>query len=194
VRTNPLSAVLLCFALAGCHSVAPDGSRIFYVGHGIEVTRQPYWTNQQIGPPGGAQYIWTIDGFALNEMIFATGISNGNPIVSDPQNIYDLPVYRRTMLPDDVMELIAATLRKLGYQRLRTDALHPIMFGSATGFRFSFSYATESGLEMKGTAVIAQRGRLDVILFTAPGEYYFDHYLPTVENVFASIRAPGAEP
>jgi len=184
-----VSLFLLCATLAGCQSVAPNGPRIADVGHGIEVSRQAAWTVQEIGPPRGKhQYIWTVDGFALNEMVFTTGISRGDPIFPDPQDDYDLPVYHATMLPDEVMELVAASLRKFGYQQLRTDSLHPVPFGTATGFRFSFTYTTDDGLEMKGTAVIAQRGGLDVILFTAPTEYYFDHYLPMVEDVFASIR------
>jgi hypothetical protein len=160
------------------------------VGHDIEILRDPAWTVQAIGPPNNRQYVWTVDGVALNELIFTTDISSGDPIIPDPEDDYDLPVYRPTMLPDDVMELIAASLRKFGYQQLRTDALHPVLFGLGTGFRFNFSYTTESGLEMKGTAVIAQRGGLDVILFTAPSEYYYDHYLPMVEYAFASIHVP----
>ena len=189
MRANLPFLAFICAALAGCQSVGPDGSRIANVGHGIRISRDAAWTVEETGPRGNSRYLWTVDGFALDEMIFSTNIAAGDPVFPDPQDNYDLPVYRETMLPDEVMELVAATLRKFGYQQLRTDALHPVPFGSATGFRFNFSYTTGDGLEMKGTAVIAQRRRLDVILFRAPSEYYFDHYLPMVEQVFASIRA-----
>jgi hypothetical protein len=189
MSTKLLSLLLLCAVLAGCHTVAPDGSKTVYLGHGIRVSQQPAWTTQEIGRGSNQHYLWTIDGFALNEMVFSIDISRGTPIFSDPRDEYDLPEYRETMLPDELMELVAATLRKFGYQQLRTDALRPVPFGMATGFRFNFTYTTGDGLEMKGTAVVAPRGRLDVILFTAPSEYYFDHYLPMVEYVFASIRA-----
>ena len=87
--------------------------------------------------------------------------------------------------------ILAGTLHLIYIGWVPLWGVHPVPFGTATGFRFNFTYTTDDGLEMKGTAVIAQRGRLDVILFTAPSEYYFDHYLPMVEEVFTSIRAGG---
>jgi hypothetical protein len=45
------------------------------------------------------------------------------------------------------------------------------------------------GLQVKGMVLAAQRGgRLDLIMFTAPAEYYFDRYSPTVEQVFSSVK------
>jgi hypothetical protein len=44
---------------------------------------------------------------------------------------------------------------------------------------------------MKGMALFAQRRKkLDVILFVAPSEYYFDQYAPTVEKIFSSVQVP----
>jgi hypothetical protein len=55
------------------------------------------------------------------------------------------------------------------------------------------NYTTGDGLQMKGAVLFAQRrNKLDVILFAAPAEYYFDRYMPTVEKVFASVRIPDA--
>ena len=34
-------------------------------------------------------------------------------------------------------------------------------------------------------------GRLDLIVFTAPQEYYFAHYAPTVEQIFNSVQVAG---
>jgi hypothetical protein len=42
---------------------------------------------------------------------------------------------------------------------------------------------------MKAMVLAAQRVEaLDLIMFSAPAEYYFDRYAPTVEQVFASVR------
>ncbi len=43
---------------------------------------------------------------------------------------------------------------------------------------------------MKAMVLAAQRGEtLDLIMFSAPAEYYFDRYAPTVEQIFSSVRA-----
>ena len=95
------------------------------------------------------------------------------------------------MLPDDVMDMIASTLGKNGDQQVRTSALRPVPFGTVTGFRFDLAFTTEDGLQMKGMAFFAQRRkRLDVILFVAPSEYYYDQYAPTVERIFSSVQVP----
>jgi len=91
-----------------------------------------------------------------------------------------------------VMELLAANLGKLGYQQVKTANLRPAPFGSAAGFRFDMTFSTQDGLEMKGEALFAQRdGKLDMILFMAPTEYYYDHFGPTVEKVFGSVQIAG---
>jgi hypothetical protein len=87
------------------------------------------------------------------------------------------------------MEMVAGTLGTAGNQQLRTMALRPVPFGTTTGFRFDLAFTTKDGLQMKGTVLFAQRrNKLDVLLFVAPSEYYFDRYAPTVEKVFASVR------
>jgi len=46
---------------------------------------------------------------------------------------------------------------------------------------------------MKGTALMAQRNKkLDLIIFVAPSEYYYDRYAPVVDRIFASVKL--AEP
>ena len=101
-------------------------------------------------------------------------------------------LYNTTMLPDDVMEMIAGTLGKAGSAIAHLGA-PPVPFGTVTGFRFDLAFTTEDGLQMKGIALFAQRRKkLDVILFVAPSEYYYDEYAPTVEKIFASVRVPDA--
>ena len=96
------------------------------------------------------------------------------------------------MLPNDVMDLLASTVEKIGYRQVRTSGLAPFPFGAGTGFRFNLDFTTANDLQMKGTALAAQRsGKLDLILFAAPAEYYFGRYEPTVEKIFASVSAPG---
>jgi hypothetical protein len=81
---------------------------------------------------------------------------------------------------------------KAGNEQIRTTALHPASFGQAMGFRGDLSFVARDGQQMRGTALFAQRqGKLDLIVYVAPDEYYFEHGLPAVEKVFASIRTAG---
>lgn len=195
MRNLILPAILLCMALTGCVSVkAVDGMGPVNVGDEITVQPQMAWAAAGGALTGGSAALWTVDGFGLNEMRFMTGIAAGDPVLR-LANVErkDMIVYNTTMLPDDVMEMVAATLGKAGFRQIQTDALHPVPFGASTGFRFDLNYTTQDGLQMKGAALFAQRrNKLDVMLFTAPAEYYYDRYMPTVEKVFASVQVPGA--
>ncbi|HXJ00673.1 MAG TPA: hypothetical protein VNH44_05580 [Micropepsaceae bacterium] len=201
MRPRVLLMAAFCLALAGCQSFKPiEAMKAVDVGDGITVEPQVEWAFA-VGPLNGGMSgtVWTIDGFGLNELRFLTGVAGGAPLLRiDGIDRKDMVAYNTTMLPDDVMEMVAGTLGKAGNQQLRTAALRPVPFGTGTGFRFDLSYTTKDGLQMKGTALFAQRkNKLDVILFAAPSEYYYDRYVPTVEKVFASVRvadAPGAKP
>jgi hypothetical protein len=179
------------------------------VGDGITVDPEIEWTSAA-GPraviPGlglekllfltqrDTTGVWTIDGLGLDELVFLTGVTAGDPLFRNPGAApKDMVRYNTTMLPDDVMDMIAGTLGKAGYQQLRTSNLRPVPFGAVTGFRFDLAYTTQDGLQMKGMVLFAQRGKkLDVILFLAPSEYYYDRYAPTVERIFSSVRVPDA--
>jgi hypothetical protein len=177
-------------ACATFQAVAPD--KPVKVGDDVTVESQVAWANA-VGT-GLSGTIWTIDGLGLNELRFLTGIALGNPLIQIPGVARkDMTAYDMTMLPNDVMELLASTLGKIGNQQVRADGLRPVPFGSVQGFRFDLTFLTQDGLQMRGTAVAAQRkGKLDLILFVAPAEYYYERYAPTVEKVFASIKVPDA--
>ena len=164
------------------------------MGDDITVDPQTVWASAAGPRNGGTRTVWTIDGLGLDELRFLTGVAPGAPLLRIPGvEQKDIVLYNTTMLPDDVMDMVAGTLGKAGDQQLRTSALRPAAFGTVTGFRFDLAFTTEDGLQMKGMALFAQRRKkLDVILFVAPSEYYYDEYAPTVEKIFASVRVPDA--
>lgn len=207
-----LLLALFCGMLAACQSVQEKGrNQTAYVGDGITVDPQIAWTNaaglgehdtvvdfQMIWARavdlGDTVSVWTIDGLDLDELLFFAGVAPGAPLLQIPGVAQkDMVLYNTAMLPDDVMDMIVSTLGKAGDQQLRTSALRPVPFGTATGFRFDLAFTTQDGLQMKGMAFFAQRRKkLDVILFLAPSEYYFDRYAPTVEKIVSSVQVPDA--
>jgi hypothetical protein len=187
-------AIGACLALSGCAGVGGAGFRTVEagmtvnVGNNVTVDPQIVWANPY--GPGISTTVWTIDGFGLNDLRFLMGIKPGTPLARvsgvEPSEV---GTYAATMLPNDVMELLSSTLGKAGFQQIRTDRLRPAQFGADQGFRFDLNYSRKNGLRMKAMVLAAQRGEaLDLIMFSAPAEYYFDRYAPTVEQVFASVR------
>ncbi|MDE2181654.1 MAG: hypothetical protein KGJ78_01395 [Alphaproteobacteria bacterium] len=188
LRVLALGAALL---VAGCAAyTAIDGAKTVSVGDNVSVTPQIAWA--QVNNPGLNGTVWTADGVMLDSLMFFTGVAPGQPLIKvSGTSKDDLPrPYQKGMVADDVMDLLVSNFSKIGYQHVRTANLHPARFGSADGFRFEFTFDTQEGLDMKGTAIFAQRGdKLDLILFYAPSEYYYGRYSDIVEKIFASIQA-----
>ena len=186
----------ICLTLSSCVGMGGAGFRTVdagmsvSVGNNVTVDPQIVWANP-FGP-GISTTVWTVDGFGLNDLRFIMGIKPGSPLVRvSGLKPSELGTYSATMLPNDVMDLLASTLGKAEFQQIRTDKLRPAQFGAVQGFRFDLEYLRKSGLQMKAMVLAAQRGEtLDLIMFSAPAEYYFDRYAPTVEQIFSSVRAP----
>jgi len=124
VNIRILLLPVVCAVLAACQSV--QGERATYVGDGITVDPQIEWTHA-IGPPESipglgldrllfltardTTSVWTIDGLGLDRLLFFSGVTAGAPLLQIPGVAQkDMVVYNTTMLPDDVMDMIASTL------------------------------------------------------------------------------------
>ena len=186
-RIAALSAALV---LGGCATgyTLVDAAKPVAVGDGVSVTTDIAWSKSPF--PGFPGTLWTVDGEGLDMVMFFTGIESGKPIIETRNADKDqIKVYQSSMVPDDVMELLGANLGKVGYQQVRTANLRPAPFGTTPGFRFDLTMTSADGLEIKGVALGAQRGgKLDLILFIAPAEYYYGHYGDTVEKLFGSVQ------
>lgn len=194
MRSGFVSAAF-CILLSACAGFnAVDASKPADFGNGVTVDPQVPWS--KVNSLNSSVSIWTIDGLGLNELRFITGVKPGDPLMSIAGVARrDVSEFRAAMLPDEVMELVGSTIGKLGYKQIRTAGLKPVQFGTVTGFRFDLTFTNGDGLQMKGVTLFAERrGRLDVFLFMAPQEYYFDHYAPIVDRVFASVRVPDPPP
>ena len=186
------TAILLLF-LQGCASYqAIDANKTIDVGDGVKVSPQIAWV--RASGPSISGTIWTVDGVGLNDLRFLTGIRKGDPLI-DIVGVSrrDMTLYDPTMLPDEVAELTASTLTKLGWSQVKTDSLAPAQFGKMKGFRFNLTASAEA-LEIKGLGLAAQRGgKLDLILYTAPAEYFFDKYASTVYRIFETVEVSEAK-
>ncbi len=184
-----LAALLLLYGCATPAYTDIHPSEAVAVGDGVTVTPQIEWGKATI--TGFSGTLWTVDGAGLDALLFFIGVP-GHPLIETKDTKAESHVYEANMLPEDVAELTAANFGKLGYEQVKTSRLRPAPFGTAKGFRFEMAYTTAAGLEMKAMALACQRnGRLDLIVFTAPKEYYFAHYAPKVEQIFGSVQVAG---
>ncbi len=183
---NRLTVMALVFLTAGCAQVTlVDADKPVMVGNGVTVMPQRQWNQIK-----SDHIAWTADGPNVNNIHFLTGIKPGKPLfhvfgVDDKL----LGTFDAKQLPNDIQDLVVATMGKRGYQNVRSGNLTPCAFGSGNGFCFDLDFVTADGLAMKGmTKARKQADTLDVFLFEAPGEYYYGELSPTVSKIFASAQ------
>jgi hypothetical protein len=181
------AALLLCLGLMGCALQSMDAGDEAFVGNGVTVRAEPGFAQIHLA----AMRYWTRHGTGLDELGFYTGIKDGLSLFRVPGlRIGDMPVYRARMTPNDIQDLVIASLAKKKMQNVRAGALRPCPFGSAQGFCFDLTMANEGGLDMRGRAIASARnGVLDLLVFTAPAQFYFADVSPAVDRVIASIQA-----
>ena len=183
-----MAALLLCSGCAGVDLVS--AGKPADLGDGVSVVPPVAWARIH-NPAAGSSL--TIDGVGLGEVRYYTGVMPGKPIIDiGTLSNAEIGTYNASMLPNEIMDLLAANLEKTDCQNVHASNLAPAKFGTATGFRFDVSYLTKDGLEMKGEALAAQRGgKLDVLLYVAPNEYYYALRKTDVEQLFASVQTTG---
>jgi len=156
------------------------------VGNGVRVTPQPGFAQIHIAT---IRY-WTRNGTGLDELGFYTGIKDGQPLFPVPgKAAKDLPAFQARMTPNDVEDFTGAALAAKGMRNVRATSLRPSPFGSTPCFCFNLTLANDEGLEMRGKAIGRTRaGVLDLLVFTAPAEFYFDQVGPAADRIFQSVE------
>lgn len=176
--------ILSLIVITGCASAGitmkPTGRHEIGKSYSISTSRS--WSHIA-GPPES----WTIDGVALGVLRTWANLEDGDTLFE--QSDQSIPQFRSDFSPLEVAEMVADTIENLASGAdVETTEFRPTAFGSNDGFRFEISYV-QDGLPYRGLAAGAIRGdRLDLILFTAPAEHYFDLYSPEIENIIGSVR------
>ena len=177
-----LSAVFLTLNLAACGTTLVPSEKPVDVGSSFHVMPQRAWNRIAKNPE-----IWTTQGPQIDMVRFFPGIRSGDalmPGLPDARYKFDAK-----MLPNDIQDLVVATLQAEGNKTIESSNLAPCPFGQTKGFCFELAFASPGDLEMKGLAMARrQDDRLDLILFQAPAEYYFGEMSPDVRKLFASAQ------
>jgi hypothetical protein len=177
-------AILSLIITTGCASmgITMKSPGRHEIGNSYSISTSRSWSHIS-GPPE----TWTIDGPALGVLRTWAALEDGDTLVE--QSDQSLPQFRSNSNPVEVAELVADTLETLvSGADVETTDFKPMAFGEDDGFRFNIRYV-QNGLPYKGIAAGAIRGdKLDLLLFSAPAEYYFDLYAPEIEHIISSVK------
>ena len=182
-----LVASLLLAAMAGCVGITPVTGPLDVDG-AYRITLGETWSAYPRDSRTKLRNL-TIDGEALNSLTFAASLEDGHTLIKTYDRQRLLPVYRSDMSQTEVVEFIRDSLSAGGMADATITSLRPEPFGTLNGVRFDVRGATQRGLNMSGTGKAAiEDGKLHLIIYTAPTEYYFGLYEYEVEEILASVE------
>lgn len=184
---------LACLALSGCAAISSAPAGPLKVGD-ASVTLGREWSNISAIAPNRSKKVvlLSIDGPALNRLYVSDALAPGDFLVRPASKQQPTPVVRADMSASERIEFVADSVAAMDYQRVQVVRPRPAKFDGRSAVRFDLTALTSDGLEISGTALVAESdGRTHVMIYLAPAEYYFSAYLPEVEQVFASAGAAG---
>ena len=177
-------------ALAGWKLV-PEAKPIAVAKSTLTVTPGEAWNRQTYRPIKKGE-LWTLDGLALNELYFVSGLIPGETIYKDTKKKdAPLPVMRAGMQLTDLPELFESSNRiVLNTSMFEITATEPTTLGGQPGVKFGYRYAVQgSPLIRRGVAVgTIASGKLYLISFTAPAIHYFDRDAARAEALMATAK------
>jgi hypothetical protein len=137
---------------------------------------------------GAVTEFWTMDGIALDRLRFFVALGEGESLAK-PLGKRPLPAFHAAMSPHEIVELYEAFTTE-DASAFTLTRLAPSKFLGAEGFRFEFELTRRlDHLTLRGLGYGAVvNGRLYLIIYSAPGLYYFERHLPAAEAAVASAR------
>lgn len=187
IRFSKLFICLLTLSLvAGCaaYQEIPPAKK-HDIGGVFRVEPASAWNAQKTG----RGETWTINGFGLERMAFITKVADGSPILQSSQD-NEAPAFRRDMNATDVVDLYEALLTSSGYSQVAVTNLRPHRISGQDAFRFDYAGFDGSGLAKRGMVIgliDAEKG-LNLALYEAAAEHYYDASLAAAEKVLGSLE------
>ena len=191
--------VLAAFLTAGCVStyslVSPGVNRV----GDLYVVADAGW-NRAPGLPGtgsrqGAQ-TWTRDGLDLNRLVLIPAVPDGEALITSLQLGKALPVFRSTMLPNDIQDLAESTFVKIfgeGDAVFAAKNLRPQLFGDDQGVLFDIEARVTDSPSYRGiVGAFVANDELYFMYYLAAEPYYFDKDFAAAAAVIrsASLARP----
>ncbi|HEX7872439.1 MAG TPA: hypothetical protein VF475_05970 [Sphingobium sp.] len=135
--------------------------------------------------------LWTLDGDALNKVVFFAGVPVGEPILReiDKKN-RPLPKVAGNMLITDIPALLETTYRsQFAVNQMQIDSQEPALLSGNKGIKFTYSFMrADDEVQRKGEGVGAMvKGQLYLVIYEAPSLYFFDKDLEKFHKLAESL-------
>ena len=183
-------------AVAGCVSiVAATGT--YKIGNAYTIQLDRTWSDASalISPNSRHVKVFTMNGWALDQLILTDGLPVGQSMVSEVSRNQrrtddkQVPLVRAGMSELEVVEFVADSMAFWDMQQITSDEVRPASFGPHEGVAFDISARRPNGLDMQATGVAAQAGdKVYLILFISTREHYFETLKADVDRIAASVR------
>ncbi len=189
-----MRSLLLALALLMLAACASSGGVLQHAGvvdvYDMQITTDLNWA--RIKDPLQHEEIWTIDGMALNSLSIFSGIADGQHVFMlgrERSSHRDGPWFHSGMRADEIRDVVIAAMIRQGMVNVASQNLRPQRFGTVDGLRFEFTAVSNAGLIYKGKVAAAQRdGKLDLLLWKAPAEYYHDRDAASIDRMLDGLR------
>lgn len=138
----------------------------------------------------GKYEIWTVDGPILQQILFVSGVEDGEKIFpTNAQSPKNLPEFKKGMTELEITELYRDTLTQLGGTQFELQEIGPKTIAGKQGFRFEFTYAMKEGLKKSGVAeAVLENDKLYLVVYSGAQLHYYPKNLPDAEQVMNSIE------
>jgi hypothetical protein len=184
--------------LAGC-AITLIGPERQTVGDVISVEPGRKWNKLAMTNYQGHIEVWTLDGATLNTLLFFTGVPDGEPLFTRRAALGAAsqdekpPVFRSTMNPLEVQELLEATIVRYFQTTIAEGRnLKPQPIANGAGFRFETRMLGRDEVERHGVFVGTIRNKkLYGAWFQGAKLHYFERYLPDFDRLVRSAKLVG---
>lgn len=196
----PLVLAVAAVGLGGCATSTLVQAGTYAAGSAYTAPLGRNWTDVTRMRPNLQRTVklLTVDGPVLNQLYLAHDIPAGQGLfrpAARQQNQARQPVLAADATRLDLADFLAETVTALGYQGVEATQTRPATFGGRPGIEVEMSARTETGLNMSARALAAvQDGKLQLILFLAPQEHYFDAYRSDITAMFNALNPPAPAP
>ncbi len=195
-----LKAAVLASAItvAGCVGIVA-ASGTYKIGEAYTVQLARTWSDAStlISPNPRHVKVFTMNGWALDQLILTDGLPVGQSMVSQVSRNQrrtddkQVPLVRAGMSELELVEFVADSMAFWDMQQIQSEEVRPASFGPHEGVAFDISARRPNGLDMKATGVAAQAGdKVYLLLFISTREHYFDTLKADVDRIAASVRFP----
>jgi hypothetical protein len=200
INATMAAAIALSVAMtpqiASAHRLMPAGEAAKVARSDMAVTPAIQW-NKISQRPGDKAERWTLDGELLNDVIFFGGVEDGTPLLREVNRRESpLPHFSSTMLPTDIAPLLESTLRITDHiVSFDVSRVAPATFLGASGVQFEYRMLGADDITRQGRAVGSIiDGKLYMITYAAPAEYFYARNLPDVDRIVASATRQSFRP